>query len=938
MLSEEEFRQWCDRLNLPESTRKVVQDVRSSNPSRRVLGSRVSVTGFYSSRKMGLTIQFESHRNELARIYELEHDPDVLEYYDQPPPIELIYQAKSGRENRHLYTPDFFIIRVNSAGWEECKTEQELTKLSQDSPNRYSKQEDERWHCPPGEEFAARIELSFNVWSDAEISWISQRNFVWLEDYIGLEPSSVFDEASQAVVALIKAKLGITLAELLQQADGFNADDVYTLIVTDQLYVDLARFSLAEPETVRIFLNKELALAFERTTEIHPSTIPISLQNVQISVGSSLLWDSELWEVINTGITSTALLRSDGKLIELPNSAIDKLISEGKISSPIIEEIIGTKAEIEEILRRARPEDTREANRRYEIIQPYLGKNPPPRPSSTIRRWRDSFRKAEGLYGNGYIGLFPRNQEKGNYSPKVDDKSHQFMLNFIERNYENSKNRRILRVYESYVEACSVNEPPFFPLSRTTFSQAINKRDVVNKTLKREGRRAAIQKEEFYWELEITTPRHGSRPFEIVHVDHTELDVELVSSIQSLATCSSISISDVVKHNLGRPWATFMTDAFDRRLLAVYLTYEEPSYRSCMMVLRICVQRFRRFPQIIVVDNGAEFHSHYFEQLIAYHYSTKKHRPVAKARYGSVLERLFGVANTQFVHELTGNTQIMKKHRQVTKSVNPKNLAIWTLDELYESLCEWAYKIYDKREHPALGKSPRDAFKEGIALGGSRSHRRVEYDEAFRMLTLPAPDGGKRKVQPGYGIKIHNIYYWSNAFRDPQIEKSSVEVRYDPFDAGTAYALVQGQWVQCISNYYQYLQGRSEKEIRLASADLRKRKLSQGQKTIETDKELIQFLNSVEAKEGRLLQEHLKAAENRHVLQILETGFNENGDPIDSEASFCQSIEIASQSNLILSSETDISSHETDISNNVVEGELESDGDDVDGFVFYGEF
>jgi hypothetical protein len=31
---------------------------------------------------MGVTIQFESHRVELAFIYEMEHDADVLEYYD----------------------------------------------------------------------------------------------------------------------------------------------------------------------------------------------------------------------------------------------------------------------------------------------------------------------------------------------------------------------------------------------------------------------------------------------------------------------------------------------------------------------------------------------------------------------------------------------------------------------------------------------------------------------------------------------------------------------------------------------------------------------------------------------------------------------------------------------------------------------------------------
>ncbi len=111
----------------------------------------------------------------------------------------------------------------------------------------------------------------------------------------------------------------------------------------------------------------------------------------------------------------------------------------------------------------------------------------------------------------------------------------------------------------------------------------------------------------------------------------------------------------------------------------------------------------------------------------------------------------------------------MRQHRQVTRSVSPDKLAVWTLGDLYEALCEWAYEIYDKREHPALGQSPRDAFANGLAIGGSRLHRRVEYDQTFQILTLPAPEQGKRKVQPGHGVKIHNIYYWSNAFRNPEI-------------------------------------------------------------------------------------------------------------------------------------------------------------------------
>jgi putative transposase len=42
---------------------------------------------------MGVTIQAESHPVELAGLYEYEHDPQALEFYDQPPAIKLVHEA-----------------------------------------------------------------------------------------------------------------------------------------------------------------------------------------------------------------------------------------------------------------------------------------------------------------------------------------------------------------------------------------------------------------------------------------------------------------------------------------------------------------------------------------------------------------------------------------------------------------------------------------------------------------------------------------------------------------------------------------------------------------------------------------------------------------------------------------------------------------------------
>src|SRR5206468_12148935 len=80
----------------------------------------------------------------------------------------------------------------------------------------------------------------------------------------------------------------------------------------------------------------------------------------------------------------------------------------------------------------------------------------------------------------------------------------------------------------------------------------------------------------------------------------------------------------------------------------------------------------------------------------------KRGRP-AQARFGSLVERVFGTTNTQFLYNLLGNTQMTRNVRQVTKSVNPKELAVWPLKPLLERLWEYLYEIYEKNVNPAHG-------------------------------------------------------------------------------------------------------------------------------------------------------------------------------------------------------------------------------------------
>ena len=114
---------------------------------------------------------------------------------------------------------------------------------------------------------------------------------------------------------------------------------------------------------------------------------------------------------------------------------------------------------------------------------------------------------------------------------------------------------------------------------------------------------------------------------------------------------------------------------------------------------------------------------------------------------------MFGTCNTQFIHNLRGNTQITREVRQVTVSVNPKGMATWTLGDLNERLNEYLFDVYDQMDHPALGQSPREAFARGFEASGLRLQRMIPYDQNFILCTMPSTAKSTATLSPGRGVK-----------------------------------------------------------------------------------------------------------------------------------------------------------------------------------------
>jgi len=821
------FKNWSHNHQYPTETIALIRRIRNSPPARNVKGGRGNVRARVPSHKMGVIIQSESRTvekpgmrifYEYAELVAAQAESPVIEYYDQPEKIALKYRSKTGRQVTAWHTPDFFVIREDGAGWEEWKTEKELEQLSQQQPYRYIQDEQGHWCCPPGEAYACQFGLSYRLRSDAEINWILYSNLEFLHEYLANPHHNIVQKKQLEIVRAIREKEGILLKTLLQ-GDEMNADDIFMLIAKRHVYVDLCKSRLVESDTVQVFSTQSVADAHQNLAE-HRQETP-GWDEMSLEPGCLLAWDGEIWELVNAGVLSIRVRHVESQQIQdIPCAEFEQDLVLGRIKVDAqIQVHMAMHAKIKELLAGASEADLAEANARLQVlkalengqmltevwaeedIHSVLGTQVTQR---TIRRWSRRFAVAEMTFGNGYVGLIPRISQRGNYQRKIAGATLEKMNTFIETRYEDLRQSSVTAVWAEYCKACEAEG--LTPASFVTFNMEVKKRPQDVQVKKRRGKRAAHQVKKRYWYLEATTPKHGERTWHIVHIDHTQLDIQLVHSQTGKP--------------LGRPWATFAVDAYSRRLLAVVLTLDEqPSYRNCMLVLREMVRRLKRLPQSIYVDNGLEFHSTYFQSLLAQYGVEVAYRPPAQPRFGDVIERLFRTANTQFVHTLTGNTQIAKEVRLMTKSNNPQHHAIWTLEWLSLALREWAYEVYDQTEHMALGQSPRDAFTASLQWHGERTFKWIDYD-LFVLNALPAPKQGKlRKVHPS-GVKINNIYYWHDWMYRPDIAGQKVAVRYDPFNVGNAYAYLAKEWVRCTSEYFPVLRNRSEQEIQVAREEM----------------------------------------------------------------------------------------------------------------------
>ena len=288
-------------------------------------------------------------------------------------------------------------------------------------------------------------------------------------------------------------------------------------------------------------------------------------------------------------------------------------------------------------------------------------------------------------------------------------------------------------------------------------------------------RRAKLRGEAKLVKATTATPGklHASRPLEIVQIDHTQADVFIVD--------------EETRTPIGRPWLTLAMDVCSRMVTGFYLTMEAPSRLSTSLCLLHSVfdksawLREREIdddwpvaglPEMLHVDNGADFRSRAFARGCSDAGIRIDWRPPGTPRFGGHIERLIG---TQMgaLHLLPGSTASDIQERG---AYDPKRHSCLTLRELERYIALEIVGSYHQCIHRSLGRPPIAVWRE---LEGEAPLRLPQDRMRFWLSFLPEEE---RTLRPD-GIHLFNLRYWSPALSaDVGRAKQRLLVKYDPRD------------------------------------------------------------------------------------------------------------------------------------------------------------
>lgn len=429
------------------------------------------------------------------------------------------------------------------------------------------------------------------------------------------------------------------------------------------------------------------------------------------------------------------------------------------------------------------------AQKRFEIIKPILdnpGKielvkeisNESKKSIATLYRWVKLYKD----YGT-ISSILGKPKTGGKGISRLEPEQDEIIKKYIKNTFLNSSRTSIKKTIRLIIAECYDKniQPPHSNTIRSRIKN-LSEEEVMKK-------RIGI-KEAGYKFNPIKNSFPGAEyPLSVVQIDHTRVDLILVD--------------EYYRKPYKRPWITVAIDIFSRMVVGFYLSFDTPGALGTGLCIahsilpkEIWLEKIGvkaewscwGFMNTIHVDNAKEFRGNMLKMACTNYNINLEFRPVATPHFGGHIERLLGTFSKE-IHDLPGTTFSSPELR---KNYDSEGRASLTLSEFEKWLTLYITKIYNVKEHSAIGMSPLNKYKEGII--GTRENPgigiipRVFNERKLRLDFMPFEE---RTVQE-YGVLIDHITYYHDVLRrfihsKTHNTKNKFIFRRDPRDISVIY-------------------------------------------------------------------------------------------------------------------------------------------------------
>lgn len=858
------------KLALADQTEGTIKAIRRMVESQQAFSEPASrsMPSLLTSAKMGWKVCPTGSNLDLShQIAGCEWNDLVAGYVTQAETFKVTWQNLTGAVVDGNHKPDFLALHIvpqtPATGWvpatfQEIKPSAELEQQRAQGKGRYVFDDQTgRWRSPGAEEAAKNIYgFGYEVITERELDSLLARNVNYLWDYTRANTPRVPRNVVEAVQGFLATNQGITVADLLREVGSLTRDRFFTMIVHGQVFVPLDEEDLGISARVRVYTDQVVAEAHKTIIRTQNHEL-LATRPPLLATGEQLQMDQVIYDVLD-GSGDVVRLRDEALGVKpMRREHLFRLHRDGRLRSLGIPS--DNEKRIRTVLQTTTAEQLVTAMERLKPIELYLTTNKRRaapgeqslRPAD--RYWLNKARRGAASHGFPLIECIDRIRCRGGRTKKIGPAREKVITNAINRYYLIPEAGTKSAIYLAYAKDCK--EANVSPVSYKTFSLRLKALPPDLVALKQDGEMAAGQH----------APPSTDEPSLTAKAQHFMQVAQMDEYVFDVA-----SIDPELGRDLGQFWVVVMIDVFTRTVLAITVSFEEPSYAlTTLPALRKCVQRWKRSPGCILTDRGAGFKESYAKAAVAMGVRPTW-RPAGKARGAAQVERCGGVSNQRLAAELRGATAILVKYRRVSKTHDPAVRAVYFPEELIRLLERYFSEVYDTLPHGGLnGRSPREMRQLSLERDGERKHTHIEPDTVFEILSLPGPSRGDGtvKIQEHDGVQHDGLYYWHPKFKESEFIGTNVPMHWDPCDITHVFVFVGGKWEESVCLALRNLRRLPREQLCLSSIMIRRDRKKYRRSTLESVTAIQLLLNSVRKTEDQV-QEVLRMRESAKALTL----------------------------------------------------------------------